>query len=186
MSFFYIGSMLPTTEVGWVCSALCQWSTGEAPSSFSEARTTMRRATKHTLSSKCEPRVNFCWFLVGFRVGRVEKWSRVETNSGVGRDVWPSLKQSHKSADWHGEREGGRVEDRGKEVPQRNLKWDNSNITLKILSPINILIIIVWFFFFPSSFLSHLWRRMNPRPQFTCVSFVILMLFGHFSRYADQ
>lgn len=137
MSFFYIASMLSTTtEEGWLCSALCQWSTCEAPSSSSEAHTTMRRATKHTLSSKREPRVNFCWFLVGFRVGRVKKWSRVETNSSVGRDVWPSLKQSHKSADWHGEREGGRESGRQrKRGTQRNPKMRQWQHNIKNIEP---------------------------------------------------
>lgn len=34
------------------------------------------------------------------RVGK-KKWSGAETNSSIRRDVWPSLKQSYKSAEWH-------------------------------------------------------------------------------------
>lgn len=187
MSFFYITSMLPTTTAeGWVCSALCQWSMGEAPSP------TTGRGAKHTLSSKCEPRVNFCWFLVGFRVGRVEKWSGVETNSGVRRDVWPSLKQSHKSADWHGEREGaresGRQEKRG---TQRNPKMRQQQHNIKNIEPHprTDYYCVIFFPLFFSVISVKVDKEQPPRWYFlihTYMIFVILMLFGHFNRWAEH
>lgn len=114
MSFFYIFETLPNNKqqrAGPVrCFVRTTAESPRGPVKFPEAAATWEEP-QNTLCfvHKSQGLIFVGSWLPSEGGGGVE-WKNeagVETNSGVGRDVWPSLKQSYKSADWHGESGGG-------------------------------------------------------------------------------